>query len=77
MLLLPHHPEYYDVLHHLPPPGYTYNGRCLRNTALVTDAETGLYREVNVKELFDYCLGGEYDLMMQRFGAEAGDEQFV
>ena len=73
MLLLPHHPGFYEILHSSVPPGYTEGKRFSRNTALVVDHQTGVMREANKAELFDYVYGGEYQLMLDHFGAS--DEQ--
>lgn len=55
------------------------------DTALVQDSETGLYREANAEEVFEYFHGGEYDETLERFsddnvginGDETTDEPLV
>ena len=73
MLLLPGDPGFDEIYYGSVPPGYTDGQRFARNTALVVDHQTGAFREANHQQLFDYLFGGEYELMLDTFGASADD----
>ena len=73
MLLLPHHPGFYEIYYSALPPGYKERNRFARNTALVVDHQTGAFREANYQQLQDYLFGGEYHLMLETFGADNDD----
>jgi len=68
MLILPGDPEFDISLSALPPNWkditHAYSGQ----VAFVADADTGILRPANIREMDDYLYGGEYEDRLKVIG---------
>lgn len=60
-LIYPNHPDFYQILHSCPPPGWRENLEGNFSGAFAVRNDSLLIQPLSESELQEYLYGGEYD----------------